>query len=42
MNMYDDDFDPSLMQEEIDPNVDQEQSCPRCIGGCGYCLMLER
>ena len=41
MNMYDDDFDTSLTQVESETNMTQELTCPRCVGGCGYCLMLE-
>jgi hypothetical protein len=33
-----DDFDYEY-EEEV---IHQEPSCPRCNGGCGYCLMLER
>ncbi len=32
----DEDYD---YEEEI---IYKEPSCPRCNGGCGYCLMLER
>ncbi len=40
MNMYeDDDYDYASEEKEI---THKEPSCPRCNGGCGYCLMLER
>jgi hypothetical protein len=38
MNIIDDE-DYEYEEQEV---VHQEPSCPRCVGGCGYCLMLER
>ena len=40
MNMFDDeDYDFANEEQEI---IHKEPNCPRCVGGCGYCLMLER
>ncbi len=41
MNLIDDE-DMDLCQFDDDTKKEQQPTCPRCIAGCGYCLMLER
>lgn len=35
-----DDYEEYSGEEEY--AVVEQNTCPRCTGGCGYCLMLER
>lgn len=35
------DHDPCLYSDDEDI-IEDEEECPKCRGGCNYCLMLQR